>query len=121
MEKIYIEIDAHPAGELEYSEGLDIEKISKELKLDFESYVIAKLDNVILPTDSVPGGGILNIITINSTEGNSIRMNTTLFVMLKAFHNCFNGQFWVIVEHSIGDGIYCEVFGNSIFTPQDIE
>jgi len=121
MEKIYVEIDAHPAGELEYSEGLDIEKICKELKLDYEGYVIAKLDNVILPTDSVPGGGILNIITINSTEGNSIRMNTTLFVMLKAFHNCFNGQFWVIVEHSIGDGIYCEVFGNSIFTPQDIE
>ena len=121
MEKLFVEIDAHPVGELEYSKGIEIEKICEKLKLDYSCYVIAKLDNVILPTDSVPGGGVLNIITINSTEGNSIRINTTLFVMLKAFHNCFNGHFKVIVEHSIGDGIYCEVFGSRIFTPQDIE
>ncbi|MCF7912443.1 MAG: nucleoside kinase [Candidatus Cloacimonetes bacterium] len=121
MEKLFLEIDAHPAGELEYREGLNIETICSELGMDYSRYVIAKLDNVILPVDNVPGGGCLNLISIDSTEGNSIRMNTTLFVMLKAFHNCFNGQFKVIVEHSIGDGVYCEVFGNRVFTLQDLE
>ena len=121
MDKLFVEIDAHPKGELEYREGLDIETICNELGFDFSKYVISKLDNVILPTDNVPGGGCLNLISIDSTEGSSIRMNTTLFVMLKAFHNCFDGQFKVVVEHSIGDGIYCEVFGKRVFTPQDIE
>ncbi len=32
MEKLFVEIDAHPAGELEYTEGIEIEKICEELK-----------------------------------------------------------------------------------------
>ncbi len=121
MEKLFVEIDAHPVGVVEYREGYEIKAICEELGIDYSCYMIAKLNNEFLSTENVPGGGVLNLISIASTEGNNIRMNTTLFVMLKAFHNCFNGQYKVIVEHSIGDGVYCEVFGEKTFTNNDLQ
>jgi len=121
MKKIIVEKDGKPAGEIDYQDGCRIEGVCKELDIAVDEVMIGKLDNEILSYDVVPGEGVLNLVTIHSWEGSSIRMNTTLFVMLKAFHNCFNGRYKIVVEHSIGDGVYCEVFGAKLFTMDELD
>ncbi|HNW99893.1 MAG TPA: nucleoside kinase [Candidatus Cloacimonadota bacterium] len=61
----------------------------------------------------------INCISYRHPEGYRIYQDSTIFIMAKAFYNLFPSPVKLVIEHSIGDGIYCEVFGKERFTEVD--
>ena len=45
--------------------------------------------------------------------------DTAIFIMMKAYSNLHGDKAELVVEHSISDGIYCEVFGNHTLTEEN--
>jgi len=62
----------------------------------------------------------VNCITVNSVTGHLIYQDTTIFVLMKAFHRLFPADRKLVVEHSVGDGVFCEVFDNYVITSRDV-
>ncbi len=62
----------------------------------------------------------LNCITSNTTEGYLIYQDTATFILCKAFHNLFSKENQLVIEHSIGDGVYGEIIGYT-FSAEDVE
>jgi len=61
----------------------------------------------------------LDCISFDSIEGHLIYQDTAIFVLMKAFYNLFP-QKRLVIEHSIGDGVFCETF-DDILSLEDIE
>ncbi|MCF7920187.1 MAG: nucleoside kinase [Candidatus Cloacimonetes bacterium] len=121
MEKLNIYKDAEFLGEMDYEENLTVKDICRKYEIPCFDVISARFNNIFLTSSIVPAAGKMQLVTIHSSTGNSIRQNTTVFIMLKAFYNCFNGQYKIVVEHSVGDGVYCEVFGNKVFSSEELD
>jgi len=63
----------------------------------------------------------IDLITFYSPEGYRIYQNTAIFILTKAFHNVFSLKPKIVIEHSIGDGVYAEKFNGNIFTLDDVK
>ena len=61
----------------------------------------------------------IECVTHDSLDGMRIYQDTAIFMLMKAFHKLFPDSQHMVVEHSIGDGIYCEVFGGHEVTAED--
>ncbi|MDD3051496.1 MAG: nucleoside kinase [Candidatus Cloacimonetes bacterium] len=61
----------------------------------------------------------INILTSDTSEGHRIYQDTTIFILMKAFHNIFPENSKILVEHSISDGVFCHTNYDEYFT-QDI-
>ena len=64
---------------------------------------------------------ILNCLYYNTSRGYRLYQDTAIFIMMKAFNNLFPNTRKLIVEHSIGDGVYAEVFKGEMITPDECE
>jgi len=63
----------------------------------------------------------IDCVTFYSTEGYRIYQNTAIFILIKAFHKLFPDKSKIVIEHSIGDGVYAEKFNGSIFSLDDVK
>lgn len=54
---------------------------------------------------------IINCITYNHLEGKRIYQDSAIFILTKAIFNLFADKVQLVVEHSIDDGVFCELFG----------
>jgi len=59
-------------------------------------------------------------VSFESEEGFRIYQDSAIFIMAKAFYNLFPQKWNLVVEHSIGDGIFCEVFGTKKFSAEHL-
>lgn len=64
---------------------------------------------------------ILNCLYYNTPRGHRLYQDTAAFIMMKAFHNLFPNSGRFVIEHSIGDGVFCEIFKGDMLTPEDCE
>ncbi len=71
--------------------------------------------NKIIVEDS-----ILICVGFESEEGFRIYQDSAIFIMAKAFYNLFPKEWSLVIEHSIGDGIFCEVFHTEGFREEQI-
>jgi len=62
----------------------------------------------------------LDCLTCDSSEGFRIYQDTAIFIMMKAFSKLFPPKAKFVVEHSIGNGVYGEMFGKNIFSAEDV-
>ena len=53
----------------------------------------------------------INCITYNHIEGKRIYQDSAIFILTKAIYNLFADKVQLVVEHSIDDGVFCELFG----------
>ncbi len=53
-------------------------------------------------------------------EGHLIYQDTVIFILMKAFYRLFP-QKKLVIEHSIGDGVFCEIFDEEIITADIVD
>lgn len=98
-----------------------IEELTQGLEIP-ESGILSYKHNYkhyVGPTFQVTEDAVIDCISYSDPEGYRIYQDSALFIMTKAFYNIFPNNVKVVVEHSIGDGVYCEIFGMPQFTDAD--
>ena len=63
----------------------------------------------------------INCITYNHIEGKRIYQDSAIFILTKAIYNLFADKVQLVVEHSIDDGVFCELFGLDDYSEKYIE
>jgi uridine kinase len=120
MIKIKLLVNGEMHRTLEYETPKTILEIIKEhdlMKLNALAYKVSyhyRSHNYLIKSNCK-----LDCLTLNSLEGLRIYQDTVTFIMMKAFANVYKAKLDLIVEHSISDGIYCEIFGGK-FDNEDV-
>ncbi|HOV15978.1 MAG TPA: nucleoside kinase [Candidatus Cloacimonadota bacterium] len=119
--KIELKIDGNPMQDFEIDNPLKIKELMSSVsgitnpilayKINHNLYVN---EDYLLDRDTQVEG-----ITIRHPEGYRIYQDSALFVLAKAMYNIFGSEHSLVAEHSINDGIYCEVFKVEAFTEED--
>jgi uridine kinase len=119
--KIELRIDGTPFKEYDLDEPTTIQEIMKSVsglpcpvlsyKINHNHYVN---DEYLLDRETLVDG-----ITFQHPEGYRIYQDTALFILAKAMYTVFGSEHDLVAEHSISDGVYCEVFGLDKFSAED--
>ncbi len=62
---------------------------------------------------------LINCITYDHPEGYRIYQDSCIFILCKALNTMLGNEHSLVVEHSIGDGVFCEVFNAEHWTESD--
>ncbi len=64
---------------------------------------------------------LVNCITFHHPQGYRIYQDSVIFILGKAIYSIFGDEYGLVVEHSVGDGVYCEIKSEDEFTASDCE
>ncbi len=119
--KIEVRIDDEFCCNYETEVPITIGELFTKVEIPQCEALCYKLNQVKYVADDflITDNSMINCISYMHPEGYRIYQDSTIFVMAKAFHNLFPAPIKLVIEHSIGDGIYCEVFGKERFTEMD--
>jgi uridine kinase len=96
--------------EMEVPAGRSLLELSRSLKESFPCAIVAaRVDNALKDLHFVPEGGAkINFIDIRHVDGMRIYRRSLSFLLIAAARELFpRGR--VMVEHSLGKGLYCEI------------
>ncbi|MGM0420513.1 MAG: nucleoside kinase [Bacillota bacterium] len=101
--------------------GLNLAEIFTKCDLSKNNIVAAVIDNQLARLDFVPDKDI-NIRTISRGEelGNRIYRRSLFMLMAKATYEVFP-QAKLKIEHSLSNGIYCELLNKDMLTRHDLK
>ncbi|MEA2095075.1 MAG: nucleoside kinase [Candidatus Cloacimonadota bacterium] len=110
MFTVNIKIDGENYKKIAFAKPLDIKKILKENIENKEKIIACKINNKFVNYKTVINSEtILEGISRYTTAGDAIYKNTSIFILCKAFSSIFENDNKLVIEHSIGDGIYAEI------------
>ena len=112
MFTVDIKIDGKHYKKIAFAKPLDIQKILKENLENKKQLIAYKINNKFIKYNNktvINSDTIIDGITRTSIAGDAICKNTSIFILCKAFNTIFKNEKKLIIEHSIGDGIYAEV------------
>ncbi|MDP8268663.1 MAG: nucleoside kinase [Candidatus Tenebribacter davisii] len=120
MFTVEIRIDGEYREKIAFAESVKIRSVLDE-KIKEDNQIIAyKIDNKYVNNETdINTDTILECSTRTSTAGDAIYKNTSIFILCKAFNSIFNNEKKLVIEHSIGDGVYAEVIDYS-FSEKEI-
>ncbi|MBN1949530.1 MAG: nucleoside kinase [Candidatus Cloacimonetes bacterium] len=96
-----------------------VSQLAHEAGLVPQDVVIYKRFGNLIPADTVIDANCrINCVTYDSFEGHLIYQDTTIFILMKAFYNLYSNQKTLLIEHSAGDGIFCEILKEEIINPE---
>ncbi|MDD4600877.1 Uridine kinase [bioreactor metagenome] len=104
-----------------YPDGITLLEISKDAQEFFDTPIVAaRINNEIKNLESqVTANCRIEFLDLTTDEGNKIYQRSLAFVMVTAVQELFpDGE--VTVEHSLGNGLYCELHLGRDVTPDDI-
>jgi len=106
---------------LNLEEPTKIKDILKDLDIDQRSVLSYKINHTLYVNDDymIEHDELVNCITYQHPEGLRIYQDSAIFIMAKALFTLMGINHNLVIEHSIGDGIFCEVFNTDQFTEQD--
>ncbi|MGL5558956.1 MAG: nucleoside kinase [Paraclostridium dentum] len=120
MENINIKINNK---NYEYPKNVTLDIIAKDLSNEYKGIVtIGKIKNKLKDLNSTLDKNCdLELIDTTQPDGMRVYMRTLSLVFIKACEEIFNGC-KVTIEHSLSNGLYCEIKNNkSEVTEEDIE
>lgn len=120
MENINIKINNK---NYEYPKNVALDIIAKDLSNEYKGIVtIGKIKNKLKDLNSTLDKNCdLELIDTTEPDGMRVYMRTLSLVFIKACEEIFNGC-KVTIEHSLSNGLYCEIKNNkSEVTEEDIE
>jgi uridine kinase len=126
-ERTTMTIDLRLNGVRQSQIELEISKTLKDILLDTDipadKVLSYKIDHAqYVNEDYTPiQSTMVDCITFRHPEGARIYHDSVIFILAKAIHALLGDQHSLVVEHSIGDGVFCEVFGTQGWTEQDCE
>ncbi|HPY96168.1 MAG TPA: nucleoside kinase [Candidatus Cloacimonadota bacterium] len=95
---------------LSYAKAITINEIMDEVSLPFCKIVAYKINN-----EYATGAKLLEqntrieVVPLTTTEGYRIYQDSIIFLFHMAFYLLYGTKYTVNVQHSIGDGVYCEL------------
>ncbi|RLC54067.1 MAG: nucleoside kinase, partial [Candidatus Cloacimonadota bacterium] len=120
MFTVDIKIDGEHYKKIAFAKPLNIKKILKENIENKENIITCKINNKFVNnTTIINSETILEGISRSTIAGDAIYKNTSIFILCKAFSSIFETDNKLVVEHSIGDGIYAEII-NYTFSEKEI-
>ncbi|MGG2468481.1 nucleoside kinase [Paraclostridium bifermentans] len=120
MENINIKINNK---NYEYPKNVTLDIIAKDLSNEYKGIVtIGKIKNKLKDLNSTLDKNCdLELIDTTEPDGMRVYMRTLSLIFIKACEEIFNGC-KVTIEHSLSNGLYCEIKNNkSEVTEEDIE
>lgn len=120
MENINIKINNK---NYEYPKNVALDIIAKDLSNEYKGIVtIGKIKNKLKDLNSTLDKNCdLELIDTTQPDGMRVYMRTLSLIFIKACEEIFNGC-KVTIEHSLSNGLYCEIKNNkSEVTEEDIE
>ena len=120
MFTVNIRIDGNHYKKIAYAKPLCILDILKENITNEEQIIACKVNNKYINNKTIINlDTIIEGISRSSTAGDAIYKNTSIFILCKAFNTIFDSDKKLVIEHSIGDGIYAEII-NYTFSEKEI-
>ncbi|ADL08344.1 nucleoside kinase [Thermosediminibacter oceani] len=109
-------------GERSYEGPVTFLEISREVQAAFSSPVAAAVmgNRVYDLEHTLTGDADIEFLDLSTEIGMRIYLRTLVFIFIKACGDVLPGS-RVHVEHSIGDGIYCEVYWKEPIGEDDVE
>jgi uridine kinase len=118
---IDLRLDGNKHSLIELESALPIRDILKKTDIPASQVLSYKIDHVQYVNDEyIPQQNtMVDCITFNHPEGSRIYHDSVIFILSKSVNSLLGGANSLVVEHSIGDGVFCEVFGAQVWTEQD--
>ncbi|MDP2173411.1 MAG: nucleoside kinase [Candidatus Cloacimonadaceae bacterium] len=106
---------------IELEEPKSIHEVVRDTDILADSVLSYKIDHTQYVNDEyIPmQNTLVNCITYNHHEGSRIYQDSAIFILAKALYGMLGNQHALVIEHSIGDGAFCEVFGIHRFSETD--
>ncbi len=112
MIKLKIKLDDKYLKSVAYVKPLTIREIIGEKEISESQIMGYVINNTYVSINQIiDKDETLNLITRQNLSGFRIYQDTAIFILMKAFYNLYRNNANLVVEHSLGDGIYCEPFG----------
>ena len=122
MIKINIKINHRFQKKIVFAKAVRIGDIFEQEEFSSQNMIAYVLNCNYVPKDTlIESDATADCLTEDSPEGYRIYQDTTIFIMLMAFHKLYPQKTKFVVEHSIGNGVYGEMFGENIFTAEDVQ
>ena len=118
---IDLRLDGNKYRQIELESAKSIQDILKDTDIPADKILSFKIDHTqYVNEEFVPQHSMMiDCITFNHPEGSRIYQDSAIFILAKAVNSLLGIQHSLVVEHSIGDGVFCEVFGAQRWTEQD--
>lgn len=119
--KIDIRLDGIKHTTIELEKPRSIAQILKGTDINRDLILSYKINHTeYVNEDYCPENDTLvNCITAHHPEGYRIYQDSVIFIMSKALNSMMGNTHSLVAEHSIGDGVFCEVFNTERFTEED--
>ncbi|HQP32780.1 MAG TPA: nucleoside kinase, partial [Candidatus Cloacimonas sp.] len=106
---------------LELNKPSPLSEIIKKTNIDKTCILATKINHrEYVNEDYTPDREtLIDFITYLHPEGYRIYQDSAIFIMAKALHTLMGTEHSLVVEHSIADGVFCEVFNTQNFTEAD--
>jgi uridine kinase len=116
-----LRLDGNKHSMIETDETKAIRELLRNTDIKTKTILSYKIDHVQYVNDEyIPQQNtMVDCITYNHPEGRRIYHDSVIFILAKALNSLFGSQHNLVIEHSIGDGVFCEVFGTQVWTEQD--
>ncbi len=103
-------------------EKIKLEDIVNEVQDDYNGYItVATVDNKLKElTSSVEEGSNIKFLDTNNTDGSRVYFRTLTLVFIMACEELYK-ECKVNIEHSLSNGLYCEVHTDINLTEKDNE
>ena len=96
---------------IEFEEGVTFKEISNYFRHHYTyDILVAQVDNDIVDlSDTLKKKCNINFFDRSSSIGNSIYMNSAIFILVLAVKNILGEDVDIITEHSVDRGVYCTI------------
>jgi len=111
--KYELKIDSNFYQEIELDEPTRIKDIFKDVPSHLCPILSYKINHNLYVNEDylVDKDSLIDGVTFRHPEGYRIYQDSALFILAKAMYSIFGEEHSLVAEHSISDGVYCEVFG----------
>lgn len=98
-----------------------IKDVIKDTEIDKHAILSYKINHTTYVNDEylLEHDSLVNCITYHHPEGFRIYQDSAIFILAKALYTIFGREHALAVEHSVADGVFCEVFHTQNLTEAD--
>jgi uridine kinase len=122
MYKVELKINGEHFRDLEVKEKTKITDIVNYKEIETEKIIAYTINREYASSENeIVKDCIINCLYYNTTRGHRLYQDTAIFIMMKAFYNLFPDSGKLVIEHSIGDGVFSEIFKGDMITPEQCE
>ncbi len=121
MFKVELKLNNQHFKSIAFAKPITIDEIIKSDGISKKDIVAYKQNNEYVDSSKqIFEDTKIDCVSYDSSEGHLIYQDTTIFILMNAFYNIFSTSKKLIVEHSVGDGVFCEIFEGEMLTEEDI-